>query len=71
MAASADWVSRMECSRATGSDRDRRSFSLALVSAPTVSCCNTRLQGVAGGLQRLVTTEPLRVFSISLKDGWE
>ena len=50
MDASADCVSRMECSRATGSNRALRSFSMALVSATTASCWITRSQGVAGEL---------------------
>ena len=50
MVAKADWVSRMVCNSATGSNLARRSLSLVLVSALTALCHITHSQGVTGKL---------------------
>ena len=68
---SAAWDSLIACSNATGSKVALRSSRAAFASALTTPWRVTRPQGVAGGLQRWATTEPLRGFSRSLKDGWK
>ena len=70
-AARADWASLMACSSATGSNWTRYSLSAAFISTLTASCCISRSQGVAGGLYRLTTLEPCRVFPTNLNDGWK
>ena len=68
---SAAWDSLIACSNGTGSKVALRSARAAFASALTNPWRITGSQCVAGGLQRLATTEPLRGFSRSLKDGWK